>query len=161
MNESKEPQHSYRSLLPGDPAPWFHQRSFGNPNYAFDTAAGRWIVLSFFGSAADPAAKTALNAVQAHRHFFNDNHASFFGVSVDPGDEAEKRVQDSYPGLRYFWDFDREVSRLYGSVPFNWNPSDGPVPVKRFWIVLDPTLRVKAVFPLGSETETNILFSYL
>ena len=24
----------------GDPAPWFHQRSGGNPNYAFDTAAG-------------------------------------------------------------------------------------------------------------------------
>ena len=36
----------------GDPAPWFHQRSPTNPNYAFDTAAGRYIVLCFFGSAA-------------------------------------------------------------------------------------------------------------
>ena len=160
MNETRQP-HSHRNLLPGDPAPWFHQRSFSNPSYAFDTAAGRYIVMCFFGSAADPFAKMALSAVQAHRHLFDDNRASFFGVSIDPGDETDRRVQDSYPGLRYLWDFDREVSRLYGSVPFNWKVGDGQVPIRRFWIVLDPTLRVKAVFPLGSDAETSIVFSYL
>jgi hypothetical protein len=44
-------------LAPGDPAPWFKQRSFANPSYTFDTAAGRYIVLCFFGSAADPNAR--------------------------------------------------------------------------------------------------------
>jgi hypothetical protein len=31
---------TYRQLLPGDAAPWFHQRSSVNPNDAFDSAAG-------------------------------------------------------------------------------------------------------------------------
>ncbi len=28
---------SFRTVLPGDPAPWFRQRSTSNPDYAFDT----------------------------------------------------------------------------------------------------------------------------
>ena len=33
-------------LLPGDQAPWFHAAALdGNPRYAFDTAAGRPIML--------------------------------------------------------------------------------------------------------------------
>ena len=42
---------SYVNLAPGDPAPWFHQASTSNPNYAFDTTAGRYVVLCFLGSA--------------------------------------------------------------------------------------------------------------
>src|SRR5262245_39815755 len=103
----------------GDPAPWFHQRSPGNPNYAFDTAAGRYIVLCFFGSAADPCGRAALDAVFANRGHFDDARACFFGVSLDPADEREGRVRDSMPGLRFFWDFDGTVSRLYGAIPRN------------------------------------------
>src|SRR5262245_31631057 len=77
------PATGYIQLLPGDPAPWFLQRSGSNPRYVFDTAAGRWILLCFFGSAKDPAARAALDALQANRDIFDDNHASFFGVSVD------------------------------------------------------------------------------
>ena len=31
---------TYINLTPGDPALWFKQRSFSNPSYSFDTAAG-------------------------------------------------------------------------------------------------------------------------
>ena len=44
----------YVTIAPGDPAPWFHGRTMSNPNYAFDTAAGRYIVMCFFLSAGDP-----------------------------------------------------------------------------------------------------------
>src|SRR5687768_4098744 len=44
---------TFANLTPGDPAPWFHQRSGGNPNYAFDTVGGRWIVMCFYGTAGD------------------------------------------------------------------------------------------------------------
>jgi hypothetical protein len=54
MNPTTEPSRSYVRLAPGDPAPWFNQRSTSNPSYAFDTAAGRYIVLCFFASAGDP-----------------------------------------------------------------------------------------------------------
>lgn len=55
------PPLSYSNLTPGDPAPWFKQRSTSNPAYAFDTTAGRHIVLCFFGFAADPKAAAALS----------------------------------------------------------------------------------------------------
>ncbi len=46
---------SYVNLHAGEPAPWFRARTSNNPRYAFDTAAGRYIVLGFFATAADPA----------------------------------------------------------------------------------------------------------
>ena len=137
----------------GDPAPWFHQRSPGNPNYAFDTAAGRYIVLCFFGSAADPCGRAALDAVFANRGHFDDARACFFGVSLDPADEREGRVRDSMPGLRFFWDFDGTVSRLYGAIPRNGQPGERGIALRQFWIVLDPTLRVLTTIPFAPDGD--------
>src|SRR5919197_1946500 len=142
---------TYIQLSPGDPAPWFHQRSFGNPRYAFDTAAGRYIVLCFFASAADAHSRAAVQAVLSRRGLFDDERASFFGVSLDPRDESEKRVADSYPGYRYFWDFDGTASRLYGVVPREAPPGSAQVTARRLWVVLDPTLRVLRVVPFADD----------
>ena len=79
---------AYRTLLPGDPAPWFVQRSTSNERYHFDTAAGRWIVLCFFATANEPTSRAALRAADELRERFDDAFASFFGISVDPADEA-------------------------------------------------------------------------
>lgn len=133
---------TFANLLPGDPAPWFHQRSFANPKYAFDTAAGRYIVLCFFVSAGDTQVRKALDHITQTAKVFDDDHAAFFGVSIDPLDESEKRATDRYPGVRFLWDFDTSVSKLYGAVPAD-GPGDGTkVSVRRLWVVLDPTLRV-------------------
>jgi len=151
------PAQTYVTLAPGDPAPWFHQRSASNPRYAFDTAAGRAIVLCFYASAADPQGRAALEAVFANRRHFDDTRACFFGVSLDPADESEERVRDSMPGLRFFFDFDGTISRLYGAIPREARPGDGQLSVRRSWIVLDPALRVLAVIPFaanGSDRET-------
>src|SRR5829696_5342038 len=157
MNASSDSRLFNAPLLPGDPAPWFHQRSTSNPRYAFDTAAGRYIVLCFFGSAGDDQGRDAINAVLADRSHFDDVRVSFFGVSIDPADQAQNRVQESMPGIRFFWDFDTAVSRLYGAAPRDQRPGD-PVSLRRFWIVLDPTLRVLKVLPL---TEYRALVEYL
>ena len=149
---------SYITLLPGDPAPDFKQRSFSNPNYVFNSAAGRYLVLCFFGSASDPISRAAIDLARSHKGFFNDDRASFFGVSLDPKDESEKRVADHYPGYRYFWDFDGRVSQLYGAVSNDSNLSARHVPVRRKWVVIDPTMRVMKVFPL--EANVNVM-SYL
>ncbi|WP_230530396.1 hypothetical protein [Microvirga roseola] len=52
-------QPAYRILEAGDPAPWFHQNSTSNPNFAFDTVAGRYIVLCFYGTGSDEAGRGA------------------------------------------------------------------------------------------------------
>ena len=157
------PADPYATLLPGDPAPWFQQRSAANPRYVFDTAAGRWIVLCFFGTAGgDGSGKAALDAVMANRDIFDDERACFFGISLDPGDEAEGRVAEAMPGLRYFWDFDGIIARAYGAVPRDAAPEKGVVAMRRFWVVLDPTLRVRRLFPFRpGAAETGELFAYL
>jgi predicted 2-oxoglutarate/Fe(II)-dependent dioxygenase YbiX/peroxiredoxin len=148
-------------LLPGDPAPWFRQSSTSSPNYVFDTAAGRYIVLCFFGTASDEGGRGALAAAIANRDLFDDQKLCLFGVSIDPRDQSEGRVKDMLPGIRHFWDFDRAVSRRYGAVPEDAAP-DGRVPVRRFWMVLDPNLRVRAVFPFEANgTERDRVFAYL
>jgi peroxiredoxin/predicted 2-oxoglutarate/Fe(II)-dependent dioxygenase YbiX len=152
----------YVVLGPGDPAPWFKQRSASNPNYTFDTAAGRWLVLCFFGSASDPSSRAALDQVLAQRTLFDDEHASFFGVSLDPKDEAEGCVAESLPGLRYFWDFDGVIARAYGAVPREAMPGQGRVAMRRFWAVIDPTMRVRRILPFRPDgSDAAELFAYL
>lgn len=133
----------------GDPAPWFKQRSFGNPTYSFDTAAGRYLVLCYFASAADEHSQAAFEAVLERKDIFNDDIASFFGVSIDPSDESQKRVGDSYPGYRFFWDFDGKIGRLYGTLPIEEKKDQ--VEVRRIWFVLDPTMRLMRVIPFRPD----------
>lgn len=153
---------SFATLAPGDPAPWFHAASSANPRYAFDTAAGRYIVLCFYASAGDESGAAALRAALAQRAVFDDTRVSFFGVSLDPADRAQGRARESLPGIRHFWDFDGAVSRLYGALPREEAPPGAGLPVRRLWVVLDPTLRVLRVFPFAPEEPPGeALFAYL
>jgi len=150
MSEKAKPK-TFVNLTAGDPAPWFHQRSGGNPTYAFDTVGGRWIVLCFYGTAADEDGQRALAAIVANRALFDDSHACFFGVSLDPNDEAQGRVGDVLPGLRFFWDFDGTIARLYGAISTQAVPNAKRLEMRRFWVVLDPTLRVRRVVPFEPQ----------
>lgn len=142
---------TYVNLAPGDPAPWFHQRSPGNPRYAFDTVAGRYAVLCFYASAEDAIGAAALRGVFARRQIFDDVKAAFFGVSIDPADESARGITDSYPGLRFFWDFDGAIGRLYGTLPIEDVAGSDGFAARRIWVVLDPTLRVMRVEPFAPD----------
>lgn len=148
-------------MAPGDPAPWFHAPSTSNPLHAFDSTAGRYVLLCFFGSAADAMGNLALNDVMSHRGLFDDQNICFFGVSLDPADRDTQRVQASLPGIRFFWDFDGAVSKAFGALPVDTQSTQG-VPFRRLWIVLDPTLRVMRVFPVEASLAGNAaVFEYL
>jgi predicted 2-oxoglutarate/Fe(II)-dependent dioxygenase YbiX/peroxiredoxin len=143
-------QPAYRALQVGDPAPWFRQKSTSNPDFAFDTVAGRYIVLCFYGTGADEIGRGALAAFQEqHRSLFDDDKIALFGVSVDPADLAQGRAKQILPGIRHFWDFDGKVGRLYGALPHDGPGAGGPL--RRFWMVLNPTLRVRAIFPFKPD----------
>lgn len=162
MNAPAPAQRDYARIGAGDPAPWFHQRCTSNPRYAFDTTAGRYIVLCFYGSAADPQGRAALDAALAKRDRFDDERACFFGVSLDRADETEARARESLPGVRHFWDFDGAVSRLYGVIPRDATDLRGSVPMLRSWMVLDPTLRVMKVIPFAPDgSDRAAIFDYL
>lgn len=160
------------TLLPGDPAPWFIVPSSGNPRYVFSSAAGRYVVLCFLGSAARPEAQAALRAVAAHRTLFDDRRVALFGVSLDPEDQRQNRLQQSLPGIRFFWDFDGAVSRRYGALSAPepaGAAADGaagtaappPALFRPYWLVLDPMLRAIARLPLAESKAAMRLLAAL
>ncbi len=102
------------SLEVGDYVLDFHGETDINPRFYFSTVAGRWIILSFFGSLADPRAMAAQEAVMARRQRFDDTDRAYFGVSTDPDDRAFRGLKASPPGLRYFYDHDHAITRLFG-----------------------------------------------
>jgi predicted 2-oxoglutarate/Fe(II)-dependent dioxygenase YbiX/peroxiredoxin len=132
-------------LAPGDPAPWFHAAALsGNPRYSFETAGGRPVLMLFHGSGAGPRSLAALALVQAHRALFDDRHASFFGVSVDPGDVEHGRIAQQLPGVRWLLDFDGAVSRQFGAL----DDRDAGTAHAPRWVLLDAMLRVVSLFPI-------------
>lgn len=140
---------AYRHIQVGDPAPWFVQANTSNAQYAFSTVGGRYVLLCFLGSAGDADAQAVMGAVIAHGKLFDDKKLCFFGVSVDPSDQALGRLREYLPGQRHFWDFDGVVSRLYGALPVSGKATG----YRRFWLLLDPTLRVLKVFAFDPGPE--------
>ncbi len=133
-------------LRRGDPAHRFHARALsGNQNYNFDLAAGRHLLLLFFGSAAEPASAAALQLVAANRSLFDDTSACFFGITTNPNDEAKQRIGQSIPGIRFFLDYDSRVSTLYGAARASVSVASSYRP---YWLLLCPQLRVLAAYDI-------------
>jgi predicted 2-oxoglutarate/Fe(II)-dependent dioxygenase YbiX/peroxiredoxin len=136
-----EPMSSQNLLESGDHAPWFTAPVIsGSSQFAFNTIAGRYVLLLFFGSAEFEAAAEALRMVRQAREHFDDECACFFGVSVDPQDEAQGRIARELPGIRFFLDYDRRVSSRFGAVD-----GDRYLP---HWLLLRPSLQVMERFAL-------------
>lgn len=141
----------FARLLPGDPAPWFHQRPAASAQGFFDAAAGRYIVLCFFGTITDAMGRSAIDAAVENHAVFDDVNVSFFGVSLNRVDELESAVSDRFPGVRFLWDSDGTVSKLCGTIQRDAGPGRGRLPVRRLWVVLDPTQRVLKVMPFSQD----------
>lgn len=140
-------------LTAGEPAPWFTAPCTSNPQFHFDTIAGRYVVLCFFQSAALPASQQILADALHYRNRFDDTNACFFGVSTDPEDEQSGRVQELLPGIRFYWDFDHEVSRKYGALGTD---AAGQETYRPHTLVLDLRLRVVGVLPFDDQPQTHV-----
>ena len=127
-------------LLPGKPAPWFIAATPSNPQFAFDTAAGRYVLLLF--EPAEPAARGgALKALAAHQGLFDDVRACAFVVLRDP---ASAQGLKDLRGLRWVSDRSGQITAGYGGQPH--------------WLLLDPTMRVLASEPVeAAEAMLTIL----
>ena len=136
-------------LKPGDPAPWFTLPSTDNPNYAFHSVAGRYVLLAFIGSAARPEAQAALAAIAARRDLFDDENACVFGISVDAADRDQGRLKPSIPGIRFLFDLEGKVCRDYGVVRKDRLRPEGPDVFTPGWLLMDPMLRVIEARPLA------------
>lgn len=132
-------------LLVGDPAPTFEARTTFAPRLRFDNLAGRYIVLSFLGSAGHPVLRAAMEGLTAHQARFEKIDALFLGVSIDPEDERCARLVRHEPGIEFIWDFNRSVSCLFGAARPD-NPTYHPGT-----LILDRGMRVTAVIPFVEQ----------
>jgi len=135
-------------LSPGESAPWFTAPTASNPEFVFDTAAGRFVLLAFLPAADGEASGAALKILAANQALFDDQRLCAFVVLRDPAMAATAR---DMRGLRWFLDFEGTVSRLYGAL----QPDGAEQP---FWMLLDPALRVIGHAPLDRPKP---LFNFL
>lgn len=134
----------------GAPAPWFTAVTDANPRYQFHTTAGRWLMLAFLGSLRAPQSAAFMDAVRARRHLFDDHAASFFAVGINPAEDA--LLATDLPGLRFFRDHDRAISKTYGAA------RDADAAYRPYVLLIDRTLRVTDAAPLA---EAHRLFDRL
>lgn len=130
-------------LSPGEPAPWFTAPTPSNPEYAFDTVAGRFVLLAFLPAADAGVSGAALKMLSENQRLFDDRRISAFVVVRDPAMAGGLR---DMRGLRWFLDFEGAVSRLYGALG-----EDGAE--RPFWMLLDPALRVIGHAPLAEAAK--------
>jgi predicted 2-oxoglutarate/Fe(II)-dependent dioxygenase YbiX len=128
-------------LLPGDSAPWFTAPTPSNPEFVFDTAAGRYVLLAFLSGTDAAANAEALRTLAARRALFDDDKLSAFVVVRDPATAA---TAVDMRGLRWFIDLDGRVSRLYGALEESGEE-------RPQWLILDPALRVIGRVQLSSH----------
>ncbi len=150
-------------LTIGEPAPWVVIGSRQRPDFKLDTLAGRFVVLSFFLSAAWPAGRRIVDAFFAARTRFDDERVSWAGISIDPDDDRLARVLESLPGMRPLWDFQGVASHLYGALR-GTNTASGAVaaamagnPTGAYFphtLLLDRQLRVIETFAFQETKET-------
>ena len=123
------------AIVLGDPAPWFGLPLIGEGTFNLQVAAGRWIVLSFLGTPADPRGKQELAALLSDTKLFDEDRLVFYGVLTSPPeDPAHYRALGS-AAIGFLADFDGAISRQYGAAA---TPRT---------VVLDPMLRVVANIP--------------
>jgi peroxiredoxin len=144
---------SFINLNAGDPAPWFHVPSTTSPRYAFDTAAGRFIVLCFFGTAGDKAGQRALSAITNNRKLFDDARISLFGVTVDRSDQ--ERVKESSANIGYTTlEGARDVAKI-SAIGIGMRSHAG-VAAMAFKALADKGINIRAI--TTSEIKFAVLF---
>jgi peroxiredoxin len=121
-----------KSIVLGDPVPWFGAPLVGDGAFNLQVAAGRWIVLSFLGSPGNPQAERELTQLLADTQTFAEDKVIFCGIFTAPPADPVPYVAMSGPAISFLADYDGAVSRLFGATQMPRT------------IMLDPMLRAVA-----------------
>jgi hypothetical protein len=123
------------AIVLGDPVPWFGAPLLGDGAFSLQVAAGRWIVLSFLGSPANPKVKEELAQLLHDAQLFHEDRVVFYGVLTAPPADPSFYIGLNTFAISFIADYDGAITRAFGA-------SDIPRT-----IVLDPMLRAIADIP--------------
>ena len=127
-------ENSTRIIL-GDPVPWFSAPLVGEGAFNLQVAAGRWIVLAFLGSPANPRVQEELAALLQEAKLFHEDRIVFYGVLTAPPREIAHYTALNTSAISFIADYDGAVSRAFGAAEMPRT------------IVLDPMLRAITDIP--------------
>ena len=122
-------------IVLGDPVPWFTAPVMSGGSFSLSVAAGRWIVLSFLGSPADPRAERELAEMLQVLPLFHEDRLVFYGVLTALPQNPAPYLKLSTAAMSFLADYDSEISRSFDAA------------VMPRTIILDPMLRAVADIP--------------
>lgn len=131
-------------LRPGQPAPWFVAASPANPEFAFSSLGGHFILLLFLPEEGAGRLAALANVRESASSRARQN-IPVFAVARDNETIATARNE---PGLYWFLDANGAVSRLYHAL--SADGVDNP-----HWVLIDPSMRIYAV--AGLEQTDDLL----
>jgi predicted 2-oxoglutarate/Fe(II)-dependent dioxygenase YbiX len=139
-------------MILGDPVPWFSAPLVTGGGFDLHVTAGRWVVLSFLGSPANPRAMAEINELLRSSSVLDEDHVIVGCVFTAPPDDIAGLAAISSNKLFFLADYDGAISRSFGALEMPRT------------IVLDPMLRSVADIswddPQGhAETVRGILSS--
>src|SRR6202451_263158 len=137
-------------IVLGDHVPWFGTSLVTGGAFDLHVSAGRWVVLSFLGSPANPRAQAELAELVSQAEVFREDHLVVGCVFTGRPDDVAKLAAISSNALFFLADDDGAISRSFGAAEMPRT------------IVLDPMLRAVADiawdFPQGhAETIRGVL----
>ncbi|WP_159008693.1 2OG-Fe(II) oxygenase [Bradyrhizobium sp. S69] len=116
-------------MILGDPVPWFSAPLVTGGSFDLHVSAGRWVVLSFLGSPANPRAMTEFAGLVGASAGLAEDHVVVCCVFTGPPGELDSLAAVASNKLFCLADYDGAISRSFGA-------SEMPRT-----IVLDPMLR--------------------
>jgi predicted 2-oxoglutarate/Fe(II)-dependent dioxygenase YbiX/peroxiredoxin len=122
-------------IVLGDPVPWFAAPLITEGSFNLSVAAGRWIVLSFLDSPADPRAERELAELMSVLPLFHEDRIVFYGLLTAPPHDPAPYVKLTSTAVSFLADYDGAIARVFGA---------GESPRT---IILDPMLRAVADIP--------------
>ena len=122
-------------LVLGDPVPWFSAPSITGGTLDLHVLGGRWVVLAFLGSPANPGVEEKIAELLADQQLFDEDRLVVRGVFTAAPSDIAKYAGISTKALSFIVDCDGAISRSFGALGMPRT------------IVLDPMLRSVADIP--------------
>src|SRR6476469_4592809 len=104
------------ALQTGQPAPDFSLYNTQKGKVTLSELRGRPVVLLFFPLAFSSVCTAELCATRDNIAFYNNMQAQVFGISVDSVYALAKFKEDQHLNFELLSDFNKDVSRLYGTL---------------------------------------------
>src|ERR1700730_18180331 len=82
-----DPTTSHHHLVLGDPVPWFSASLVTGGSFDLHVSAGRWVVLSFLGSPANPRAMAEIGELVRASSSLGEDHVAIGCVFTGQPDD--------------------------------------------------------------------------